>query len=282
MSTSHVRSMSAGSRSALTLLALRVARARAAQRSATRRRPPASETSQKANAAADQAIYQPVEYTNAEQEGPGADRASPARSRATTRRSCRSSPPTTSPTSARSSCPAPTSRCSSARTSARCCNEFSSPTTWAIRTRRASSCGMGKLKSTKYVVKFDILKTEQVAAAAAGLRRPRARPDGGTAWRLQRLARRRAGRHGRRHGVGSVQTERGDRRLDHRHALQDHQRRDDRAGRARLHRGEDGGRRHVDRRCSAYPQSQQGGVSLDTMVQRLVQKSVWEIDNKYK
>ena len=29
-------------------------------------------------------------------------------------------------------------------------------------------------------------------------------------------------------------------------------------------------------------QSQQGGVSLDTMVQRLVQKSVWEIDNKYK
>ena len=29
-------------------------------------------------------------------------------------------------------------------------------------------------------------------------------------------------------------------------------------------------------------QSQQGGVSLDTMVQRLVQKSVWEIDSKYK
>jgi len=29
-------------------------------------------------------------------------------------------------------------------------------------------------------------------------------------------------------------------------------------------------------------QAQQGGVSLDTMVQRLVQKSVWEIDNKYK
>lgn len=28
--------------------------------------------------------------------------------------------------------------------------------------------------------------------------------------------------------------------------------------------------------------AQQGGVSLDTMVQRLVQKSVWEIDSKYK
>jgi hypothetical protein len=29
-------------------------------------------------------------------------------------------------------------------------------------------------------------------------------------------------------------------------------------------------------------QSQQGGVTLDTMVQRLIQKTVWEIDNKYK
>jgi hypothetical protein len=29
-------------------------------------------------------------------------------------------------------------------------------------------------------------------------------------------------------------------------------------------------------------QSEQGGVGLDTMVQRLIQKSVWEIDNKYK
>ena len=28
--------------------------------------------------------------------------------------------------------------------------------------------------------------------------------------------------------------------------------------------------------------SQKGGVGLDTMVQRLVQKSVWEIDSKYK
>jgi hypothetical protein len=28
--------------------------------------------------------------------------------------------------------------------------------------------------------------------------------------------------------------------------------------------------------------SASGGVSLDTMVQRLVQKSVWDIDNKYK
>jgi hypothetical protein len=29
-------------------------------------------------------------------------------------------------------------------------------------------------------------------------------------------------------------------------------------------------------------ESQQGGLSLDSLVQRLVQKSVWEIDSKYK
>ena len=29
-------------------------------------------------------------------------------------------------------------------------------------------------------------------------------------------------------------------------------------------------------------ESQRGGVSLDTMVQRLVQKLVWEVDSKYK
>jgi len=28
--------------------------------------------------------------------------------------------------------------------------------------------------------------------------------------------------------------------------------------------------------------AEQGGVTLDTMVQRLIQKTVWEIDNKYK
>ncbi len=37
--------------------------------------------------------------------------------------------------------------------------------------------------------------------------------------------------------------------MDHRHALQDHQRRDDRAARAGLHRGKDGGRREVDVRA---------------------------------
>ena len=141
--------------------------------------------------------------------------------------------------------------------------------------------GMGKLKTTKYVVKFDILKTEQVASAQKGF-------DGRTLGQMAGLLGAFSGSlGGARAGavggtaLGSVHTRRGDQRVDHRHALQDHQRRDDRAGRAGLHRGEDGSRRHVDLRAGRVA-SQQGGVVLDTMVQRLVQKSVWEIDSKYK
>ena len=54
--------------------------------------------------------------------------------------------------------------------------------------------GMGKLKTTKYVVKFDILKTEQVAAAQQGFD---GRPLGkiaGILGAFSGLARRRAGR----------------------------------------------------------------------------------------
>ena len=72
---------------------------------------------------ADQAIYQPVEYTNVNKKGRRWS-SFPARSRATTRPSCRSSRRTTSPTSARSSSRPPTSRCWSARTSGPLLNEF--------------------------------------------------------------------------------------------------------------------------------------------------------------
>ena len=142
--------------------------------------------------------------------------------------------------------------------------------------------GMGKLKSTKYVVKFDILKTEQVAAAQSGF-------DGRAIGQMAGLLGVFGGSRGGAQagtvggaGVGSVQTERIDRRLDHRHALQDHQRRDHRAGRATATPRRRW--RSARRRTSVLgvSQSQQGGVSLDTMVQRLIQKTVWEIDNKYK
>src|SRR4029450_12198129 len=103
--------------------------------------------------------------------------------------------------------------------------------------------GMGKMKTTKYVVKFDILKTEQVAAAQQSF-------DGGTLGQMAGLlgafsgsrGGAMAGGGGRRGDRRGAQRRR-DERLGHRHAVQDHQRRDDRAARAGLHGREDGGRR---------------------------------------
>ena len=141
--------------------------------------------------------------------------------------------------------------------------------------------GMGKLKTTKYVVKFDILKTEQVASAQQGF-------DGRTLGQMAGLLGAFSGSVGgaRAGAVGGT-------------AL------------GSVHSGESTsvwviGMRYkiinaetTEQLAQGYTEekmevgatsggalgvnsAQQGGAGLDTMVQRLVQKSVWEIDSKYK
>ena len=140
---------------------------------------------------------------------------------------------------------------------------------------------MGKLKTTKYVVKFDILKAEQVAAAQQGF-------DGRAIGNVIGIFGAMSGSRGG-YTAGAV----GDTAV------------------SSVHSGESSGvwvigmrykiinaetteqvaqgyteeKMEVGAKASSVmgvSQSQQGGVTLDTMVQRLVQKSVWEIDNKYK
>jgi hypothetical protein len=140
---------------------------------------------------------------------------------------------------------------------------------------------MGKLKSTKFIVKFDILKAEQIAAAQQGF-------DGNAIGQMAGLL----GVFGGSRGAAQAGTVAG-------------------AGISSVHTGESSGvwiigmrykiinaetteqvaqgyteeKMEVGAKSTSVlgvSQSQQGGVSLDTMVQRLVQKSVWEIDNKYK
>ncbi len=141
--------------------------------------------------------------------------------------------------------------------------------------------GMGKLKSTKYIVKFDILKTEQVASAQQNF-------DGRTLGQMAGLLGAFSGSLGgaRAGAVGGT-------------AL------------GSVHSGEETsvwviGMRYkiinaetTEQVAQGYTEekmevgatsggalginnSQQGGAGLDTMVQRLVQKSVWDIDAKYK
>ena len=141
--------------------------------------------------------------------------------------------------------------------------------------------GMGKLKTTKYVVKFDILKTEQVAAAQQGFD---GRAMGNIAGALGAFSGSwggaRAGAVGQA-AVGSVQTgeSSGVWIIGMRYKIINAETTE------QLAQGYTEEKMEVGAKSTSVlgvSQSQQGGVGLDTMVQRLVQKSVWEIDNKYK
>src|SRR5436309_9485353 len=134
----------------------------------------------------------------------------------------------------------------------------------------------GKLKSTKYVVKFDILKTEQVAAAQQGF-------DGRAIGQMVGLL----GGYGSRGGaaasvgVGSVHSSEssGVWIIGMRYKVINAETTE------QLAQGYTEEKMEVGATSSSVlgvSQSQQGGVSLDTMVQRLVQRTVWELDNKYK
>ncbi len=140
---------------------------------------------------------------------------------------------------------------------------------------------MGKLKSTKYVVKFDILKTEQVAAAQSGF-------DGRAIGNMMGLAGVFSGSRGGAQagtvagaGVGSIQTgeSSGVWIIGMRYKIINAETTEQVAQGYTEEKMEVGAK---STSVLGISESQQGGVSLDTMVQRLVQKSVWEIDNKYK
>jgi hypothetical protein len=135
---------------------------------------------------------------------------------------------------------------------------------------------MGKLKSTKYVVKFDILKTEQVASAQQGF-------DGHALGNIAGMLGGWGSRGGAAAGVavGSVQTgeSTGVWIIGMRYKIINAETTEQVANGYTEEKMEVGAK---SASVLGVSNSQQGGVSLDTMVQRLVQKSVWEIDNKYK
>lgn len=140
---------------------------------------------------------------------------------------------------------------------------------------------IGKLKATKYVVKFDILKTEQIASAQQGF-------DGRTLGNMAGLLGAFSGSvGGARAGavggtaLGSVQS--GESTsvwiIGMRYKIINAETTEQLATGYTEEKMEVGA---TSQAALGISQSQQGGVGLDTMVQRLVQKAVWEIDNKYK
>ena len=134
--------------------------------------------------------------------------------------------------------------------------------------------GRGKLKTTKWVVKFDILKTEQVAAAKQGF-------DGRALGNVIGIM---GGGRGAAVGstaVGSVRTEdtTGVWIIGMRYKILNAETTEQVATGYTEEKMEVG---TTSTSVMGVSNSQAGGVSLDTMVQRLVQKCVWEIDNRYK
>ena len=140
---------------------------------------------------------------------------------------------------------------------------------------------MGKLKTTKYVVKFDILKAEQVAAAQQGF-------DGRAIGNMAGLLGVFGGSRGAAQagtvagaGIGSVQTSEtsGVWIIGMRYKIINAETTEQVANGYAEEKMEVGTK---STSVLGVSESQQGGVSLDTMVQRLIQKTVWDIDNKYK
>jgi curli biogenesis system outer membrane secretion channel CsgG len=132
--------------------------------------------------------------------------------------------------------------------------------------------GVGKLKTTKWVVKFDILKAEQISENKKGFD---GRPIGALGGLLG------SGGAVFGHVVGSAQTSEATAvwLIGMRYKIMDA------STTEQVAQGYQELKMEVGANATSVmgvSQSAKGGVGLDTMVQRLVQTTVWEIDSKYK
>jgi len=132
---------------------------------------------------------------------------------------------------------------------------------------------MGKLKTTKWVVKFDILKAEQIAENRKGFD---GRAVGGLIGMVGGFGSAAAG-----HVTSSVQTQEATSvwLIGMRYKIMDANTTEQVAQGYKELKMEVGANATS---VMGVSDSAKGGVGLDTMVQRLVQTAVWEIDSKYK
>ncbi|HXD40922.1 MAG TPA: hypothetical protein VN649_10200 [Ramlibacter sp.] len=129
---------------------------------------------------------------------------------------------------------------------------------------------VGKLKTTQWIVKFDILKAEQIAENKKGF-------DGRAVGGLMSML----GGGVAGHVTGSVQTQEstGVWLIGMRYKIMDANTTE------QVAQGYKELKMEVGTNATSVmgvSQGAKGGVGLDTMVQRLVQTTVWDIDSKYK
>jgi hypothetical protein len=239
-----------------------------------------SSTSQRANEAADRGMYKPIEYTNAAKQGPALI-VIPGEIKSNNATFVQKFGSNNIADFAELELSKANFQVLERTNLGALLNEFTLAYNLGDPNQARKVLGMGKLRTTKYVVKFDILKTEQAAAAQQGF-------DGQALGRITGILGGYSGsREGRAAGaaggtaVGSVQT--GDTTgvwvIGMRYKIMNAETTEQIAQGYTEEKMEVGTTRTSVLGAS---QSAQGGVSLDTMVQRLVQKTVWEIDAKYK
>ena len=133
---------------------------------------------------------------------------------------------------------------------------------------------MGKLKTTQWVVKFDILKAEQIAENKKGF-------DGRAVGGLISMFGSGLGGAAAGHVTSSVNTQdsTGVWLIGMRYKIMDANTTEQVAQGYKELKMEVGATRTS---VMGVSEAAKGGVGLDTMVQRLVQTTVWEIDSKYK
>jgi len=133
---------------------------------------------------------------------------------------------------------------------------------------------MGKLKTTQWVVKFDILKAEQIAENKKGF-------DGRAIGGLMGMLAGSTAGYAAGHVTGSVQTQEttGVWLIGMRYKIMDANTTEQVAQGYKELKMEVGAQATS---VMGVSQGAKGGVGLDTMVQRLIQTAVWDIDSKYK
>jgi len=231
-----------------------------------------SETSQRANAAADQAIYKPVEYVNKGVRGPALV-VIPGDIKSNNASFTQKFGPNNIADFAELELSQANFSVLERSNLGHLLQEISLAYNLGDANKARQTMQVGQLKTTKWIVKFDILKAEQIAENKQGFD---GRAVGGIIGMFGGLGGAVAGR-----ATSSVQTQEstGVWLIGMRYKIMDANTTE------QVAQGYQELKMEVGAQATSVlgiSQGAKGGVGLDTMVQRLVQTAVYEIDAKYK
>ncbi|OGA32128.1 MAG: hypothetical protein A3F75_05405 [Betaproteobacteria bacterium RIFCSPLOWO2_12_FULL_64_23] len=230
-----------------------------------------SSTSQAANAAADQAAYKPVDYVNKAKQGPALV-VIPGEVKSNNATFVQKFGPNNIADFGELELSQANFQVLERNNLGNLLQEITLAYNLGDADKARQTMGMGKLKTTKWVVKFDILKAEQIAENKQGFDGRPIGALGGLFGGVGAIA---------GHVVSNTQTKEATAvwLIGMRYKIMDATTTEQVAQGYKELKMEVGAN---ETSVMGVSQGAKGGAGLDTMVQRLVQTTVWEIDSKYK